>query len=528
MSIMAEPFNPTMDRIRDEALSGGVAVEDVLQSYMNAGFYLENLGFVDGTGLNPMLQSIYNSLHPPLIFFSYGLGFVVFALSLVYLVRGQGDWEAGGRTWARASWLMMTAAMAVGGLWAYEELAYGGYWTWDPIEAASLLPWITLTAYLHGSVEFRRRHKLGTLTPFIGVLTTLLIIYSTYITRSGIVKSSHSYSETSSAGYLIIFVLALSAVASYFAIKRMNLKAFKVKVNFLSQSTLIQLSVLGILAAAVVVFWGLTSPVVAKINQGSDVVTPPEFYNHKSYFPALFLIFIGGMSSLLGPLKKNNLTRISALILILSIVFYIASIPTSHPYVNALLPVILFSVGGLIYKTAKSLKASGFDRAIYGGLFANIVHLGITLVIASAVVSGSLSTAYDMTFDFNRDRGSILEMETDFSVRLDDIKVFQNNKGDWVQDAFLTVIKNDGSISSEGSRMINDRRYGHRHSPFIVRGLSDVYGVFYGVGHQSERVFAFFNFKVIPFVNLIWIGIILLLTGMGGVIYLGTIENGRG
>jgi cytochrome c-type biogenesis protein CcmF len=139
MSIMAEPFNPTMDRIRDEAISGGVAVENVLRSYMNAGFYVENLGFVDGTGLNPMLQSIYNALHPPLIFFSYGLGFVVFALSLVYLVRGQGDWEAGGRTWARAAWLMMTAAMAVGGLWAYEELAYGGYWTWDPIEVPSWL-----------------------------------------------------------------------------------------------------------------------------------------------------------------------------------------------------------------------------------------------------------------------------------------------------------------------------------------------------------------------------------------------------
>jgi cytochrome c-type biogenesis protein CcmF len=520
MSIMAEPFNPTMDRIRDEAISGGVAVENVLRSYMNAGFYVENLGFVDGTGLNPMLQSIYNALHPPLIFFSYGLGFVVFALSLVYLVRGQGDWEAGGRTWARAAWLMMTAAMAVGGLWAYEELAYGGYWTWDPIEAASLLPWITLTAYLHGSVEFRRRHKLGTLTPFIGVLTTLLIIYSTYITRSGIVKSSHSYSETSSAGYLIVFVLALSAVASYFAIKRINLKAFKVKFNFLSQSTMIQLSILGILAAAVVVFWGLTDPVVAKITQGADVVTPPEFYNRNGYFPALFLIFIGGIGSLLGYLKKNLLTRISVLALILLFVFYVASIPTSHPYVNALLPVILFSVGSLIYKTAKSIKASGFDRAIYGGLFSNIVHLGITLVIAGAVVSGSLSTSYDMTFDFNRDRGRVLEMGTDFSVRLDDIKIFQNNKGDWVQDAFLTVIKDDSSFSSEASRMINDRRYGHRHSPFIVRGLSDVYGVFFGVAHQSGSALAFFNFKVIPFVNLVWIGVLLLLLGMIGLIYL--------
>jgi cytochrome c-type biogenesis protein CcmF len=520
MAVMAGPFSPTMDRIGKEATSSGLPVKSVLEGYKSAGFFLHDQGFVDGMGLSPMLQTPYNAIHPPLMFFSYGLVFVVFSVSIVHLFQGRGDWERAGRIWARFSWLLMTAAMAIGGLWAYEELAYGGYWTWDPIEAASILPWLTLTAYLHGSIEFRRRRKLGALTPFLGVLTTLLIVYSTYITRSGIIKSSHSYAGTSSANYLIIAVLALTAVATYFAIKRVSWKPDIREFNLFSQSTLLQLSILGILAAAAVVFWGLTGPVLAKVLGGTDVATPPDFYNRKGYLTVVFILFIMGVNGFLGYFKKSILFRISAAAIMISVLFYTVSIPSSHQYINFITPLIIFSLGSLLLKTVKALNGSGFSHAFLKKLFSDLAHLGIVIVVVGAVVGGSLSTTFDMVFDYNSDLGRVMEMGDGYSVRLDNIKVFQDSQGNWIQDGYVTILKDQSIETGMVSRMINDARYGRRHSPLISRGINDVYGVFYGVQHQSGGIFAFYNFKIIPFVNLIWVGVFLLLFGMLGLIYL--------
>ncbi len=517
MAFMAGPFNPTMSRIGGEAFGSGVSVKTVLEGYKSASFYVDGKGFVDGMGLSPMLQTPYNAIHPPLMFIAYGMVFVVFSVSLVYLVRGRGEWEQAGRTWARVSWLLMSAAMAIGGLWAYEELAYGGYWTWDSIEAASILPWLTLTAYLHGSIEFRRRGKLKVLTPFLGVLTTLLIVYSTYITRSGIIKSSHSYSAASSANYLIIAVLALTAVAAYFAVKRTGWKPEPKGFNLFSQSTLLQLSILGILAAAAVVFWGLTGPVLAKIFEGADVATPPGFYNQKGYLATVLIIFIMGVNGFLGHLKKGVLMWVSAAAVIVSVLFYAADVPSSNGYVNLIAPLILFSLGSLIYRTVKAWNGSGFNPVFLKKLFSDIAHIGIVFVVAGAVVSGALATTYDMAFDYNSDSGRVMEMGQGYSVRLDDINVFQDASGVWVQEGYVTVIKS-GEVKGSGVlRMVE-----HRHTPFIVRGGSDVYGVFMGIQHQSGRVLAFFSFKIMPFVNLIWVGVLLLIVGMTGVIYLDT------
>ncbi len=520
MTIQSDPFAPTMNRLVSEASQAGVAVDIVLEGYQGAGFYQPGRGFLNGMGLSPMLQTPYNALHPPLMFIGYGFVFIIFAASILYLINGTGNWEAVSRPWARLSWVFMTTAMVLGSLWAYEELAFGGYWTWDPIEAASILPWLTLTAYLHGSVAHRKHRKLGVITPLIGVFTTLLIIYSTYITRSGIIKSSHSYAGTSSAGYLILFVISLSLVTLYFTFKRISWKAFSGKFNLLSKSTLTQLSVIGLLGAAGVVFWGLTEPVAAKILKGMDVVTPPEFYNKNGFLPTVFVIFIAGIGAFLGHLKKSALIKASAATIILSVFFYAAAIPTSHAYVNVFIPFIVFTLGGLIYRTWRVWKDLKFSRAFYKQLSADIAHLGLVLVITGVVVSGALSTSHEMTFDFNRDRSRVLELGEGYSIRLDDVKVFQDTEGNWIQDGYVTLINRGNSMQVAVSRMINDAKYGHHHSPFIVRGITDVYGVFFGVGHQSGNVYAFFNFWIIPFVNLIWIGVTLLIAGMIGVLYL--------
>ncbi len=303
-------------------------------------------------------------------------------------------------------------------------------------------------------------------------------------------------------------------------IKRTSWKPDTREFNLFSQSALLQLSILGIIAAAAVVFWGLTGPVIAKVLEGKDVATLPDFYNQKGYFAAVFILFIMGVNGFLGYFKKRVLLRISAAAIIISFLFYAVSFPSSHAYVDFIAPLILFSLGSLIFKTVKAWNGSGLKKAFLWKLFSDLAHIGIVIVVAGAVVSGSLSTTYEMVFDYNSDLGRVLEMGEGYSVRLDDIKVFQDSQSNWIQDGYVTVLKGKSIETGRVSRMINDARYGHQHSPFISRGVTDVYGVFYGVGHQSRGVFAFYNFKIMPFVNIIWIGVVLLLIGMMGVVFL--------
>lgn len=156
-------------------------------------FFLQ--GRPGGNGLNPLLKSPFILIHPPVMFLAYALAAVPAATGLAHLATGTGQWSRLGASWSRLDWLVYTAAMGLGGIWAYYTLGFGGYWAWDPVEVANLLPWLALTAYLHAQLSHMRHGAFAHAGPFLALLPFILTVFSTISTRSGLWVSVHAFTD---------------------------------------------------------------------------------------------------------------------------------------------------------------------------------------------------------------------------------------------------------------------------------------------------------------------------------------------
>jgi cytochrome c-type biogenesis protein CcmF len=166
----------------------------------------------DGNGLNPLLQDPWMAAHPPVIFIAYGAVTIPFAAALAHLWRRDERWLSISKPWARLSWLFLTLGIALGGFWSYKVLGWGGFWAWDPVETSSLIPWFTVTALLHATVQNLRKREFPLLTPLLAVLSFFLVAYATFITRSGLWESVHAFGETTTGPYLALLLVNIPII----------------------------------------------------------------------------------------------------------------------------------------------------------------------------------------------------------------------------------------------------------------------------------------------------------------------------
>ncbi len=198
----------------------------------------------DGVGLNPLLRTLEMMMHPPVVFLGYALAALPYALHLAGL---QGE----AKRWARLAWLFLSLGIILGGWWAYKTLGWGGFWGWDPVENASLLPWLALTAYFHSS---------GKLRDAFAYLSFVLVIFAAFITRSGIIQSVHTFGESHSGWFYLIFMIA--AMAAFYRLKNSEgVKTWYYYVPFL------------LAAAIVAVFLGTVTNVVVSVDRMYYLVT---------------------------------------------------------------------------------------------------------------------------------------------------------------------------------------------------------------------------------------------------------------
>src|ERR1700749_4998846 len=257
----------------------------------------------DGFGLNTLLHYPEMVIHPPMLYLGY-VGFSVpFAFALgALMMRSPGEkWIHTPRRWTMVTWLFLTCGIFLGAHWAYSVLGWGGYWGWDPVENASLMPWLTGTAFLHSVMMQEKRGMMKNWNVWLIFSTFALSILGTLLTRSGLVSSVHAFAESSIGTWFWAFLIIVLAVCLFtFILQRDHLKSEPKLESLVSRESSFLFNNLVLLAAWFTVLWGTLFPVISEYVQGNKVTVGAPFFNRVALPIGLFLLFLTGIGPLLA------------------------------------------------------------------------------------------------------------------------------------------------------------------------------------------------------------------------------------
>ena len=247
----------------------------------------------DGSGLSPLLQHPAMLVHPPVVFLGYAGWAIPCALTIAALAGGGLDrrWLEQVRPWALFAWAVLGIGILLGAQWSYEELGWGGYWAWDPVENASLIPWLTGTAFLHTLMAWRFRGVLKKTVAALAVATFGLCNFATFLTRSGIFSSLHAFSR-SPIGWLFLALMIVLGVTSGLLIlaRRSQLAAERPVASLLSCEAMVSISTVALVLLAAIVIVGTLFVALSEAVVGRRIMVGPEFYNNGLISTGLVLL----------------------------------------------------------------------------------------------------------------------------------------------------------------------------------------------------------------------------------------------
>ncbi len=260
--------------------------------------------FSNGMGMNPLLQHPVMLIHPPILYLGF-VGFAVpFAFAFAALVTGElgQAWFRTTRRWTLTAWAFLGCGVLLGGRWAYEVLGWGGYWAWDPVENASLMPWLVGTAYLHSVMIQEKRGMLKIWNLALIGLTYSLCLFGTFLTRSGVVQSVHSFTASGWFGYVFLaYVAGVSTVFFAALVYRVpQLRSRNRLDSVLSREASFLLNNWAFLGLCFVVFFGTLYPVFSEAVQGERIQIGPPFFNRYAGPLALFILLLAGVGPLIA------------------------------------------------------------------------------------------------------------------------------------------------------------------------------------------------------------------------------------
>jgi len=343
----------------------------------------------DGQGMNPLLQDPWMAIHPPILFVGYAATVFPFALAISGLARRKYDqWFASGFVWTVFASLTLGAGIIIGGFWAYEVLGWGGYWGWDPVENSSLVPWLTLLALIHGFLVQKAKGSLVRTNIFFALISFLLVLYATFLTRSGVLAdfSVHSF-ENLGIGNHIIGAMVVSLVLAFglFITRFRDFHSPKVDISTLNREVTLVLSLFALSAAAAFIFVGMSSPILTGLfGKASQVDT--TFYNKVNLPVAIGIALLLAVTPFLGWTEEKNLgfvKRLSmpvALTLLALAIAYVGGVTT---------PMLMLFVGsaafGLISNVIIAFRQYRSGWTHLGG---PVAHIGIGLLLIGIIGSG--------------------------------------------------------------------------------------------------------------------------------------------
>jgi cytochrome c-type biogenesis protein CcmF len=354
----------------------------------------------DGNGLNPLLQDAYMVIHPPMLY----LGFVGFAVPFAFamgamITKQMGDtWIRTTRRWTMVAWMFLSIGILLGGKWAYHELGWGGFWAWDPVENASLMPWLIGTAFLHSVMVQEKKGMMKVWNMVLVIMSYIMSIFGTFLTRSGVVNSVHAFAQSPIGGYFAAFIVVALSASFYLLIDRLPyLKSENQMESMVSRESSFMFNNLILLAACFAVFWGTMFPVISEAVTGRKITVSAPFFNKVNVPIAIFLMFLTGVGPLLAwrkastdSLKRNFLTP-AIMALAAGVVLYIRGWQHLYAWVALVMSIfVAITIVREFYKGAKARTVGTGERFLeavvnltfrntrrYGGY---IVHFAFVLM----------------------------------------------------------------------------------------------------------------------------------------------------
>ena len=346
---------------------------------------------MDGQGLNPLLQNPWMVIHPPVMFIGYASLAIPFAFAMAALwMQKYDEWTKVSLPWVLLSFVTMGTAIMLGGYWAYETLGWGGYWGWDPVENASLVPWLATGALTHGMLLQRGRKRFRRLNLVLAVAAYLLVVYATFLTRSGVLGdfSVHSFVDLGITGWLV-FNMGFFLIASI-ALLAFRWRKIPSEVGdepFISRTIFFVVGILLFILIGLVVLLGTSAPLISRI-WGEPAQVGPEFYNAMGFWIAVvFAVFLGGTPFLAWGRARQNVGKVLAATIGITVVGLVVAAFLGLSYWKS-----FFYVGAVLFAlVANSWAVIDYGRTsrwrTTGGPLA---HVGMGLMMLAFLTTGWL------------------------------------------------------------------------------------------------------------------------------------------
>jgi cytochrome c-type biogenesis protein CcmF len=357
---------------------------------------------IDGNGLNPLLQNPWMIIHPPILFTGYSSSMILFAFGMTALItKDYKNWIKNVFPFSIFVGLSLGTGIILGGYWAYTTLGWGGYWGWDPVENSSFIPWLSSLALIHGLMIQRRKGSLQRTNVFLALLTFILVLYGSFLTRSGVLSdfSVHSFSQSEINDYLLgFFVFFLAVGIIFFIFRKPPEKSLGIGTSFFTRENFMFFGMLTLLLSSILTFFGTSTPLLSGIflGQASDVSI--EYYNLLNTPVALLLGFFISISPALSwrktqvDLKKKLAGPLVSSFIITVIAFFLGIGNLIHLVIFFLFIFAIFINLEMVIKMIRK-KNWGF-----GGYLS---HVGIGLMMMGIITSNAYETNVKTTLPLN-------------------------------------------------------------------------------------------------------------------------------
>jgi cytochrome c-type biogenesis protein CcmF len=462
----------------------------------------------EGLGLNPILQDPALAIHPPILYLGYVGSSIIFSASLAGVVQNyiSKNWAKHIKIWILISWIFLTLGIMLGSIWAYYELGWGGFWFWDPVENVSLMPWLCLTALLHSILVLEKKSSLASWTVILSIATFTFSMCGTFLVRSGILNSVHTFANDPSRGIFILIFLSILILISLivFFIFHEEKKQEISKIYFLSKETSILINNWFVMYFLSVVLIGTVYPIFLEVITDEKISVGPPFYNKLIVpFLIIFLIFMS-----IGPKLHWIKTRIKNIKIQFFLMFIFSSL-ISYLIIDNLgfkSLIYIFLIAAAFYLFLVTLR--DFFVKGFSNLSQKISHFGFSLLILSILLnsffSSEVTTNLKIGEKISFEKGIITFISTEskkyknYNSIVGHFKVEDNKKRSIILKPELRIYDQPFTITSEAD--IKTTIYSDK---FLVMSLVK--------GNEYFNI----RYQIKPF--MVWIWISTLVIALGGI-----------